>query len=439
MLDTFCPLPWNHVSTLTNGDMRVCCLCIHEPWGFLKKSDGSAFNMAKDDLQEAQNAEILKRIRKEMLAGKKPADCNLCWESEALGQSSRRIQKLNEVDKSLFVKAKHFTHEDGEIDPRAFPVTYLDLRLGNMCNLRCRMCGPTDSNAWYSDYVKLESDESNQVSSFKYYENSYDLEPKGKSAWNPNTNDFNWSENPNFLKQLDAALENIDSLYFTGGEPTIIKAHWELLKLCIDRGLASKIILEYNTNMSQITENYLEIWSHFKNVIIGCSIDGMGKLAAYLRPPVEWTVIEDNLLKLARAKQSHNSYLATTLSAFNVLGYLDLIEYNLTIKSPNLQTLPTCHFLEYPACYSMQIFSPKAKELILSKYQALSDKISDHLNSDEEAKLKRDFASIKTFLLAEDHSHMIKEFYRRTDKLDQIRGQSFTEVLPEIHQLLQLK
>jgi organic radical activating enzyme len=69
------------------------------------------------------------------------------------------------------------------------------------------------------------------------------------------------------LKQVEKEMEHVDKIYFTGGEPTLIKAHWNLLQKFIDSGHAHHISLDYNTNASSIRDEYFQIWSKFKKYI----------------------------------------------------------------------------------------------------------------------------------------------------------------------------
>ena len=78
-------------------------------------------------------------------------------------------------------------------------------------------------------------------------------------------------------------IENID-YYFTGGEPTINQKHRELLDLIIERGVADRVTLEYNTNMAGIPSKVFEQWKHFKYVQIGMSIDGIYEHLTYTIP-----------------------------------------------------------------------------------------------------------------------------------------------------------
>ena len=130
-----------------NGDVRVCCQANVTPnRGVLRKHDGTAYNAGKDDLQEARNAELMKTMRSQMLLGEWNEECGRCKQEEEAGLNSRRqYEQLNwnyTIDKAM-----EETDLDGSIEVDETPLKYFDLRFGNFCNLKCRMCGPTDSDS----------------------------------------------------------------------------------------------------------------------------------------------------------------------------------------------------------------------------------------------------------------------------------------------------
>ena len=91
MTDTFCPIPWNFQAVRSNGDLRVCCQAnITKNKGVLRKSDGSPYNAARDDLVEARNSDLMKIMRKNMLNGIWSEECGRCKSEEDAGLDSRR-------------------------------------------------------------------------------------------------------------------------------------------------------------------------------------------------------------------------------------------------------------------------------------------------------------------------------------------------------------
>ena len=158
---TFCVLPWIHLATRPNGDMRLCCTANasgageNHTVGLIKNEDGTHANFAKVTPMQAWNNDFMKSVRTTMLEGKIPASCKGCFDEEAQGIVSKRIWEtatwLNDegVDVEELIKQ---TEEDGTVPER---LQYLDLRLGHTCNIKCVMCSPHDSSKWVADWKKL--------------------------------------------------------------------------------------------------------------------------------------------------------------------------------------------------------------------------------------------------------------------------------------------
>ena len=155
-MSTFCPLAWNSINLRNNGDLRICCNTnSYSPQkGIMRKEDGTTYNAGRDDLNDARNAEILKEVRVSMMKGEWNPECERCRQEEINGIKSRREYESEDWDITL-EDAKAKTAPDGSISTDDFDLEFFDIRYGNFCNLKCRMCGPTDSHSWYEDHVKL--------------------------------------------------------------------------------------------------------------------------------------------------------------------------------------------------------------------------------------------------------------------------------------------
>ncbi len=435
MAHTFCPLPWKHLSTVANGDIRVCCQCTHAPFGLAKRPDGSIYNAARDDAGEVRNAEIFREIRSQMLSGEKPHHCQLCWKEEELGHKSRRVSEIQRSGADFEKTARAYTTSDGTIDTSKLPVTDFDLRLGNHCNFKCRSCGPKDSSSWYDDYAKINI--AGSIFRFKptKFEGRYDFVKKDK-RWVLDTNDFSWHEDSVLLKKLEENLDHVERIYFTGGEPTLIRAHWRLLEKLIEKGRAPYIWLDYNTNASAITEEWLSIWQNFSHVFLGCSVDAIGDKAVYIRPPVEWNVIEKNLEKVAAAGGNIKASLSTTVSIYNVLHYPEMLEYLWEKNWENFHFLPFGQALEHPAWMNIQILPLHAKKEIELRYRNFFEKHSPRFDSDKREMFRAKLEYILGFMNQNDRSGELREFFRKTEQLDRLRGQSFSKTFPELLELL---
>lgn len=435
MAHTFCPLPWKHLSTQANGDLRVCCQCIFPPFGKSQKADGSFYNGARDDDRDVRNTPVFREIRSRMLKGERSPHCDLCWKEEDLGKSSRRLDELKLMSPSFEARARAKTSEDGTISTEEFPVTHFDLRLGNTCNLKCRSCSPRDSSAWYDDYAKLMLEDSLFRRTPPKFDGRYPFR-KSEKGWVLDTEDFAWHEDSVLLNKLEANLDHVERIYFTGGEPTLIRAHWSLLEKLIEKGRAPHIWLDYNTNVSGVTAEWLRIWSKFKHVFLGCSVDAIGKRAVYLRPPVEWSVIERNLERIALAQGNIHAGLCITISAYNVLHYLEMLEYLWEKNWENFYILPFGQVLEHPTHMSVQILPGKAKKLVRQRYEDFFRNRTARLHPTKKEALRQRFDYILDTMDARDRSEELKLFLRRAEQLDRLRGQSLRDTFPELLELL---
>ena len=128
-----------------NGTVKPCCMYKDT----LKKPNGQEYLIQTDDIQDILQSDELNEIKQRFLSGTQPRGCHRCWMEEISGKDSKRIRD-NQKYQNLINEAVIFD----EPKPR-----YLDLKLGNICNLKCRICGPQYSSRWISEqkrYDKLD-------------------------------------------------------------------------------------------------------------------------------------------------------------------------------------------------------------------------------------------------------------------------------------------
>lgn len=414
MSQTLCAIPWNHVAVQQNGDLRACCQCISPPFGKLTKDDGTEYNVVRDSLDEARNSSVLKDMRASMMRGEKPEACNLCWKDESQGFDSRRFH----VNKMYGQPDITTTKEDGTIDVVASPLRYMDIRFGNLCNQACRSCGPTDSSLWYEESAELSP-------GFKYYgEKFYPFKKKG-TTWIVDSEDFFWYDKPNFAEEFKKHIHQIDRIYFTGGEPTVNKAHFKTLDTMIEEGVAGKVCLEYNSNMMAIPEHLIEKWRHFGRITIGASLDAYGSLANYVRYPSEWSVVEKNFLRLdSEEKAEIQLGISSTISILNVLNFLDLVRWSLKQPYKRARGMPSYHMLHGPNNLNVQILPPDLKAMIKEEYEKFFAEIND-------PRITHYMRPIISFMEEGrfDAAEM-RVFFHRMKLMDASRGQDLVTALP---------
>jgi len=293
---TFCILPWISLEASPVGTVRPCCLADDE----LVDDAGNKFSLLSADFAGIQNSSSMTKLREQFLAGEKPQTCRKCWNEERSGRTSKRMHTLDRL--------KH-TLSDTEWTVDAKPLMFLDLKLGNICNLKCRICGSWSSSQYASEEISFLPREEQKKS------HAYTMLRAG--AWP--------KENAQFWQEIDNHLNNIRYIEFTGGEPFMIEQHFDMLQGMIDRGIAHQVEIHYNTNGTQWPDRGPEIWSHFKTVEIAFSIDDLGPRFEYQRSNAIWSEVEQNLGRFRQLRSEHANIrlqCCSTVNVFNV-RYLD--------------------------------------------------------------------------------------------------------------------
>ena len=99
-------------------------------------------------------------------------------------------------------------------------------------------------------------------------------------------------------------IPNLKKVYFTGGEPTMIKGNFRFLQECLDQGRPD-IIPFFNTNLTNRNKKYIELISQFDQVDINGSLDGFGTMNDYIRQPAKWSAVSKNFELYASFKNIH--------------------------------------------------------------------------------------------------------------------------------------
>jgi hypothetical protein len=124
------------------------------------------------------------------------------------------------------------TSDDGTISD--FKMKYMDLRFSNMCNMKCRSCGPGCSSLWAQEFMDERGAE------------VFDQYFKTKKIV------INKAEEVGFMNKLKPYLKDVTEVYFAGGEIIITPEHYECLDYWIENGLNEQIELTYTTNFSSL-------------------------------------------------------------------------------------------------------------------------------------------------------------------------------------------
>jgi len=378
--NTFCILPWMHLATNASGNLRVCCNSTPGK-NFITKPDGKPYKVYKDDLQEAWNSEVYTNIRKQMLNGERPDMCQRCFREEDAGVRSAR-QAWNDK----------WQQENNYTEKAPFDVKYVDIRLGNLCNLKCRMCNPYASNQWVKEWALVEDA----------------LEPSEYERLSK----MDWPENEKTWENLFSIANTVEEIYLTGGEPTIIKEQHKLLDYYIDNGTAHKIKLKYNTNLTNVPQHLIDKWSEFKQIQLNCSIDATDDLDRYIRYPSNWKKIVENF-ETIRQLPNANIEIHCTVQMYNILRLDKLIDW----AEPYGHKI-YFNILNHPEYLNIRCLPKELKtqaNIMLCRYKHL-EKVQ----------------GIIDYMYAEDWSDKLPQFYEYTAQLDKSRNENLFDILPEL-------
>jgi sulfatase maturation enzyme AslB (radical SAM superfamily) len=218
-----------------------------------------------------------------------------------------------------------------------------------------------------------------------------------------------------------------------GGEPLMIERHYDFLQKCIDTGNAKKILLEYNTNVTTVPDRVTEMWTQFKNVLIGASVDGYGDVLEYQRYPAKWSLIERNLQKIDQLPNNIHAWLSLTVTSLNVFHIPDFMLWKLQqdyskINSSKRKPLITHHVAHRPFHMNIQVLPDKLKKDVIKKYNKSLKLFPEHL----QPSASNVFDSITNYMNKNSlYSQHWDNFVTRTKKLDELRGQNITNIVPQ--------
>jgi len=282
-----CILPWISVEATPMGTTRPCCLYTDEI---------PDIDLQTHTLEDAFNSKTMQELRTQFSNDEKPDGCRNCWREEDAGKKSKREYMLEK-----------FKHVDVDYsDTNGKQLVFLDLKLGNICNLKCRICGSWSSSKWAKEELDYSDDPDNHIA----------------RTW---LKAGQWPrESAHFWTQLDEILPQVKYFEFTGGEPWMIKEHFELLQRAVDRGLAKDIDIHYNTNTTQYPKDPT-IWQHFKHVQIAFSVDNTGERFEYERFGANWETSNANIAKVHELRTQGYPITTQLCCTWNVqnIYYLD--------------------------------------------------------------------------------------------------------------------
>ena len=401
---TICTIPWVHLNIIPRGKVYHCCMT----------SDHYEYagDLTHQTIEEVWNGEYMKDIRKQMINGQEPKACSKCFDTERSSGTSTRLNH-NKYFKDKLKEIPQITREDGHVD--FVDLRYWDFRFSNLCNFKCRTCGPEFSSMWLAENKK---------------EFPGTIEEDRKVF---NIENVDQSTNVDFLKKY---INNVDKIYFAGGEPLLMDEHWQILDM-LDQAGRHDVILTYNTNLSKLTyqnKNAIDYWKKWgRKVWLWPSIDEIDERAELIRSGTNWKVVEENLKTVSELEIHVRPSI--TVSCMNVHRIPEIINRLLELKIikkeiENWQNF-SINVVEFGAHFHVSVLKDETRAAIKKK---LEDFIVEY-NNKYQVDIRPAFLHLFWHLDKPHNPENAKGFKEFTARMDNFRKEDTLKVIPELKEL----
>jgi hypothetical protein len=411
----FCILPWIHMHAWPDGRAMPCCIA---------DSDQPFGNVKENSIKEVWNSDKYKELRLAMLNGEKLDCCRRCYELE----DSTYIWTLRKNHNQWFGD-KHFdlvekTNADGSIDEMR--MAYMDIRFSNICNMKCRTCGPELSSLHAQEHGEL-----------------YGKHEVANILKNNGSNIVNVAKHKDFWNELQQYLPDVEEVYWAGGEPLITDEHYKILDHWIDIG-KTDVRLRYTTNFSNLRfkqKSIIDYWKEFPDIQVSASLDAMGARAEFMRFGTVWDTVERNRQEMLEHLPNIHFELTPTISIYNAWNWpdfhMDWVERGLVdIENCRLNMLTDPDFMRLdniPNDYKIELRS-KYIDYKAWAYDKIKDRIATNpaVVKDVLGKIDSVIQFMNTGKLNKDK---LKQFFDKNHGLDQHRKEDFWSTFPEMEWL----
>ena len=410
----FCALPFVQYSTYNGGRYRLCCMA---------KEPTELVNQEELGIDGTWNHDYIKDVRKRMTNGEWLPECSECLHLERNNIVSSR-QWENEVWEDVIDEVvADASVNDWEVEQ---PLQF-DFRLGNLCNLQCQMC-----NKEASHLVSVERATMVQSGLGANHPDWHaNIADKKQALLQPG---IDWAS---FEEMIGKARK----IKLIGGEPTVAPDMFKLLNMAVETGHADHIELSFYTNITNMQDRWLEQLGKFEKVIVNCSLEGMGAMNDYLRPPSKWSSVWKNFDKLVKfsntkAGKRIKVRVTTVNQIHNALHIVDFWRYMheyqcMNDKGIGMSTNQLVEPQYYSMAHSPQWLRDEQEAQVLEFLEEIKN--SPHFEDYEEPLME-----MVNFGKDSDHVYnpaIMKQYIEITNNYDIFRGHDVMKVAPEFERI----
>ena len=405
--------PFTGLATREDGAIKICCRS--QPIGFIQDQS----------LEYTWNSDRMREVRRQVLNNERPDVCQPCFDLEDQGVESLRQRHINgvipEARVNLYPNALDAL-TDNYTMPFEFPT--MEIKLNNLCNLKCRMCNPLDSTNW-KDWDK--------VVPFYKKENNYLVNTVNRLVKKPGQYIGPFDDTENWWTSFEKLLPHFRRVEFAGGEPLMDPQHYRILDMLKPYG--KNIEIKYATNGTTLGisqgRTIHDYWPHFRSVAVNVSIDGIHDVYNYIRGNGDFNQIEENIKEIKKIPNVSRIVGAFTAQAGNILQAAECIDYFINTMGIVFYS----HRVSYPNCLSAQVLPQELKALAITKLLAVKSQVDDwdaiKKNSLLGKVTHQQIQDNINYLQAKDQNNLWRDFLDFNFALDATRNQSLLDTVPE--------
>lgn len=346
---TFCMHPFTGLATREDGAIKVCCRS--QPIGWIQN----------ESLESAWNNENMRRVRQQVLNNEMPAECVPCFDLEAQGVESLRQRHIRdsfpESRINLYPNALDTLNDDFTMP---FELPTIEIKINNLCNLKCRMCNPLDSTQW-KDWEEVEE--------FYAEEGNYLVDAVRGLGLTKAPYIGLFEKDQNFWSNLKKLLPYFRRVEFAGGEPLMDPTHYRILDMLAPYGESIEIKYATNGTVTGIKggRTIHDYWPKFKKVSVNVSIDGLHDVYSYIRGNGNFAEVEENVKVFQSFKNVDYVVGACTVQVGNIMQLPKIIDYFLN----NMGIVFYSHRVNYPNVLSAQCMPTEYKYKVIEQLKEL--------------------------------------------------------------------
>ena len=422
MSKSYCAKLWNHQYVHMSGSIRYCCATMEN----LKDKRGNRLHINNDSLEKAWNNEDIRQARLKMINGESVTACVKCVEQEQRGYQSMRESQDMELNFSR-------TEKDGSVGhaPRS-----MELHFGNLCNLRCKMCGQQYSNQIGKELLEIGEAEPKFLEWIR-------KESGNVNIWTNNLSvEYRWFQNRKIKNKLfDYIANHITDMVVIGGEPTVILEFWELFAHLEEHDRLKDMSITLTTNLTNVNPKMTDWLPKLKQWTVWASVDGLGERTEYIRYPSNFSKVCDNLdfYKGFLTQNNGNIVLSPAIQLLNIDQLDDILRWWLDFSGGDLCRKFGVSWMAqvwYPTICNYDILPIEYKNKIADKLERSVPEFEAHKEINTWYRNQIDNLRRDTYT-KEQKQHFIKAFIRYNDTQDRHRkGKTWRQLMPDLEQAL---